>query len=53
MHGFQVEEKIPKFLPYTMSRGWKPPVWMLQLYIKVPLFWKIGGRQFLVIARKP
>lgn len=53
MLGFQVEEKIPRLLPYTMSRGWKPPVWMLQLYLKVPLFWNILGRQFLVIARKP
>jgi SAM-dependent methyltransferase len=53
MIGFHVEEKIPKFLPYTMSRGFKPPVWMLRLYLKVPFLWKISGRQFLVIARKP
>lgn len=53
MLGFQVEEKIPKFLPYTMSQGSQPPLWMLRLYLKVPVFWKIAGRQFLVIARRP
>ena len=53
MIGFHVEEKIPRFLPYTMSRGWKPPVWMVRLYLKVPFLWKIAGRQFLVIARRP
>ena len=53
MTGFHVEEKIPKFLPYTMSQGSQPPLWMLRLYLKVPLLWKIAGRQFLVVARRP
>ena len=53
MTGFHVEEKIAKFLPYTMSQGSQPPLWMLRLYLKVPLLWKIAGRQFLVIARRP
>jgi SAM-dependent methyltransferase len=53
MLGFHVEEKIAKFLPYTMSQGSQPPLWMLRLYLKVPLLWKIAGRQFLVVARKP
>ena len=53
MTGFKVEEKIAKFLPYSMSQGSQPPLWMLRLYLKVPLLWKIAGRQFLVIARRP
>lgn len=53
MTGFHVEEKIAKFLPYSMSQGSQPPLWMLRLYLKVPLLWKIAGRQFLVIGRKP
>jgi SAM-dependent methyltransferase len=53
MLGFSVEEKIPKFLPYTMSLGSQPPLWMLRLYLKVPFLWKIAGRQFLVIGRRP
>jgi len=53
MLGFRVEEKIPKFLPYTMSQGSQPPLWMLRLYLKIPFLWKIAGRQFLVIGRKP
>jgi hypothetical protein len=53
MLGFNVEEKVPKFLPYTMSQGSQPPLWMLRLYLKLPFFWKIAGRQFLVVARKP
>jgi len=53
MTGFLVEEKIARFLPYTMSQGSQPPLWMLRLYLKVPLLWKLAGRQFLVIARRP
>jgi SAM-dependent methyltransferase len=53
MLGFNIEEKIPKFLPYSMSQGSQPPLWMLRLYLKVPFLWKIAGRQFLVIGRRP
>jgi hypothetical protein len=47
-----VEEQIARFLPYTMSRGKQQPVWMLRLYLKLPLAWPLLGKQFLVVARK-
>jgi SAM-dependent methyltransferase len=50
--GYRMEKIIPRFLPYTMSQGSHPPLWTLKLYLNVPLFWKIFGRQFLVIGRK-
>jgi SAM-dependent methyltransferase len=50
--GFTVEQRIPRFLPYTMSRGGQPPVWMLSLYLKLKFVWPVFGRQFLVVARK-
>jgi SAM-dependent methyltransferase len=52
MAGFRVEERIDKFLPYTMSQGFRPPIWTLSLYLKMPFFWKIFGKQFLVVGRK-
>ncbi len=51
--GYRIEEAIPKFLPYSMSQGSQPPLWMLRLFLRVPLLWKIAGRQFLVIGQKP
>ena len=50
--GFTVEEQIPRFLPYTMSGGGKPPIWTLRLYLKLKFTWPLFGRQFLVVARK-
>jgi SAM-dependent methyltransferase len=53
MAGFEVEAAIGKFLPYTMSQGRQPPLWMLHLYLGLPMAWHIFGKQFLVRARKP
>jgi SAM-dependent methyltransferase len=50
--GFSVEEQIPRFLPYTMSRGRQQPLWMLRLYLKLRVAWPLLGKQFLVVARK-
>jgi len=50
--GFTLEEQIPRFLPYTMSRGRQMPVWILRLYLKLKLAWPLFGKQFLVVARK-
>ena len=50
--GFTLEEQIPRFLPYTMSRGPQPPIWMVRLYLKLKVAWPLFGKQFLVIARK-
>jgi SAM-dependent methyltransferase len=49
---FALEEQIPRFLPYSMSRGRQPPVWMLSLYLKLKFAWPLFGKQFLVVARK-
>lgn len=51
--GFEIEYCRARFLPYTMSRGREYPVWMLRLYLSVPLLWRFFGGQFLVVARKP
>jgi SAM-dependent methyltransferase len=51
--GFAVERCIPRFLPYSMSQGFTPPVRFVSIYLRVPLLWPIFGKQFLVVARKP
>ncbi len=51
--GFRVETSLARFLPYTMARDRNPPLWTVGLYLKLPLAWRLFGRQFLVIAVKP
>lgn len=50
--GFTLEQCIGRFLPYTMAGGPRHPLWMLQLYLRLPFLWPVRGRQFLVIAGK-
>lgn len=55
MNGFKIEKCIDKFLPYAMSgegRKITPPLFLIHLYLKIPLAWKILGKQFLIIAKK-
>jgi len=51
--GYEVESIIPRFLPYTTRSALpKHPV-LIKLYLKLPLFWPLLGKQFLVVGRKP
>lgn len=52
MHGFVVERSLARFLPYSMSQGHTPPLFMVKLYCMLPLIWPLVGKQFLVIGRK-
>jgi len=52
MAGYNVEKALPKFLPYTMSLRFQPPLWTIRPYLKMPWIWRFWGRQFLVIGRK-
>jgi SAM-dependent methyltransferase len=52
MAGFRIERTIERFLPYSMSQGFRPPIWILRLYLKMPSVWRIFGKQFLVVGRK-
>jgi SAM-dependent methyltransferase len=51
--GFAVERVEPRFLPYSMSQGFTPPIGFIRLYLRLPPLWRIFGKQFLVVARKP
>jgi len=52
MKGFEIELRLPRFLPYSMSNGKTPPLILLKLYLKLPLLWPIFGKQFLVVGKK-
>ena len=51
--GFAVDLAIDRFLPYSMSQGFAPPLALLRTYLRCPFLWRFFGRQFLLVARKP
>ena len=50
--GFSVESRIPRFLPFSMSLGFTPPLWSIWLYLKLPFVWPLFGKQFFVVGTK-
>lgn len=50
--GFNKITTVPKFLPLSFRGNLPVNKFLVETYLKVPLFWKILGKQFLVIAEK-
>ena len=53
IEGYQIEEIIPRFLPFTMVKAPEYPMILVKLYIALPWLWWLKGRQFLIVAAKP
>lgn len=53
VEGYQIDVLKPKFLPFTMVEAPEYPMFFVRLYIAMPWLWRLRGKQFLVIARKP
>ena len=57
--GFALERVWPRFLPYTMAGRGRTALSgalltaVMRAYLRVPIAWRLFGRQFLVVARKP
>lgn len=51
--GFEIEYARARFLPYTMANGHRYPIWALKSYLRLKPLWKVFGKQFLIVARKP
>jgi SAM-dependent methyltransferase len=49
---FQVDTLIPRFLPFS-TKGRPSAVWMLKLYLRLPIAWALLGGQMFVQASKP
>ncbi len=51
--GFEIDFCFDKFLPYTTKSRIPSRPFLIDLYLKVPLLWKLLGKQFFIVARKP
>jgi hypothetical protein len=51
--GFIPERIVPRFLPYSFTGRLPPSPSLTKLYLRTPAAWKLLGKQFLVIGRKP
>jgi SAM-dependent methyltransferase len=49
--GFEVEHLVRRFLPYTTKSRLPQSSWLVRAYLRVPLAWRIMGKQTLLIAK--
>jgi SAM-dependent methyltransferase len=50
---YEIDRIIPRFLPYTMRSRLPQHPFLVACYLNVPLAWRLIGKQFLLVARKP
>jgi SAM-dependent methyltransferase len=53
LNGFRVTRNIPRFLPYTTRSALPQHPLLVHAYLKLPAFWPVLGKQFLLVAEKP
>lgn len=53
LKGFEIELCIARFLPFTTQGALPTHPWLVWIYLRVPLAWKLLGKQFFIVARKP
>lgn len=53
LKGFKIEKCVDKFLPYTTQGSLPTHPLLVKMYLKMPFAWKLLGKQFFIIARKP
>jgi len=51
--GFEIESVTPRFLPYSFTGRLPAGRGLVRLYLRLPLAWRLFGKQFLVIGRVP
>lgn len=50
--GFKIVESIPRFLPYSFRGRLPVSRALIAAYLRMPLAWKLFGKQFLIVASR-
>jgi SAM-dependent methyltransferase len=53
IEGFELAQVTSRFLPYTLVGAPEYPLFLLRVYLALPVLWRIKGAQFLIVASKP
>jgi SAM-dependent methyltransferase len=51
--GFEIESVEPRFLPYSFRGRLPASAGLTRRYLGLPLAWRLLGKQFLVVGRRP
>jgi dolichol-phosphate mannosyltransferase len=51
--GYEVIELIDRFVPFSTSSKLPQAPWLVRLYLMIRPAWRLLGRQFVIVGRKP
>lgn len=52
LKGFEIEACLDRFVPYRIKGGGLPThPWLVWLYLKAPIAWRVLGKEFFIVAR--
>jgi SAM-dependent methyltransferase len=51
--GFDIDRVAPRFLPYSFRGRLPPSPALTRRYLNLPFAWKLLGKQFLVVGKRP
>jgi ubiquinone/menaquinone biosynthesis C-methylase UbiE len=51
--GYEIDQLIPRFLPYTTRSLLPKSTWLVQAYLWFRPAWLLFGKQLLIVGRKP
>jgi SAM-dependent methyltransferase len=51
--GFELERVVPRFVPFSFRTRMPVSPALVRAYLRVPLAWRLLGKQFLLVARRP
>jgi SAM-dependent methyltransferase len=49
--GYEVTEVVPRFLPFSFRSRLPASRSLTRLYLRLPILWRLQGKQFLILAR--
>lgn len=52
-NGYAIERLIPRFVPFSTKSAYPKHPALVSFYLKVPLLWRLLGKQLVVVASKP
>ncbi len=50
--GLTVTDAVPRFLPYSFRGRLPASALLTRAYLRIPLLWRVSGKQFLVLATR-
>jgi SAM-dependent methyltransferase len=53
INGFEIVKVIERFLPYTTKSRLPKSLFLIKLYLFLPLVWRFFGQQSFIVSRKP